>query len=214
MLLIGLLALGCTGEPASNDDGHTGDAPLPLAPAFAAVAGATYDGAFKSTCSVKLDLADAASGNALATTSLAPFDGGLWRALPLSDGTQYKATITWDDCENTPDGTGTFTSSTFSGEPGDLFVLHYDGVDAGFEWMEQGDDHRGGSVHVAIAEGLDPVGVAGALGAVAVGDGDDPTRSYVEWTDDRSVAEVLDELTTSGDITWGEPTWTEKPAWW
>ncbi len=214
IFLTALAVAGCTGEPEPSKDADTGDEPLPQAPAHVAVAGATYDSAFKSTCSVKLDLADAASGNALATTSLAPFDGGLWDALPLVDGQQYKATITWDDCENTPDGTGSFTSSTFSGEPGDLFVLHYDGVDAGFEWMVQGDDHRGGSVHVALAEGVEASAVAGSIGAVAVADSAEPALTYLDWTDDRNVAAVLDDLTGDGTISWGEPTWTEKPAWW
>ena len=204
--------------PPVDEAKETGDTPpieIPLAPAYAAVAGATYASAFKSTCSMRLDLADAASGNALATSGvISGFDGGLWAALPLDEGQQYKATITWDDCENTPDGSGTFTSSTFSGEPGDLFVTHYDGVDAGFEWMEQGDDHLGGSVHVQLVDLDTAAEVAAQLGGSARADDEDETMAFIDWTSDRNVSDLLGSLRQSGDLLWGEPTWVEKPPWW
>ncbi len=213
MLIV--LFLACPPAEEAKDSGDTGPVEIPLAPAYAAVAGATYADAFKSTCSMQLDLVDASSGNALATTGvLSGFDGGLWAALPLTEGQQYAATITWDDCENTPDGSGTFTSSTFSGEPGDLFVSHYDGVDAGFEWMEQGDDHLGGSVHVQLATDGAAASVAAQLGGSTHADPDDETLAFIDWTGDENVADVLGSLRESGELSWGEPTWAEKPAWW
>ncbi|MBM4367656.1 MAG: hypothetical protein FJ102_15700 [Deltaproteobacteria bacterium] len=209
------LFLACPPEEEAKGAGDTGPVEIPLAPAFAAVAGATYQDAFKSTCSMQMDLVDAATGNALATTGvISGFDGGLWAALPLGEGQQYKATITWDDCENTPDGSGTFTSSSFSGEPGDLFVSHYDGVDAGFEWMEQGDAHRGGSVHVKLTSESAAASVAAQLGGTTYADENDDTLAYVDWTGDENVAAVLGSLREGGNLAWGEPTWTEKPAWW
>ncbi len=68
MLIV--LFLACPPAEGDKDSGDTGPVEIPLAPAFAAVAGATYADAFKSTCSMQLDLVDAASGNALATTGV------------------------------------------------------------------------------------------------------------------------------------------------
>ncbi len=189
----------------------------PLAAPWLALAGSTNSGAFKSTCTMSAELTDAADGAAIATVPLSPADGGRWAGVALPDGVQLKATLTWDDCENTPDGTGSFPSSTFSGVDGALFVLHYDGVDAGFEAMTQAVDHLGGQVHAQFVEGTvesDIEALATGLGATVAADTADASFRYLSWTDDQSVADVLAALSGDPIFAWGEPTWVAKPAWW
>lgn len=217
-LIVGVVAflgvVACEPEPEPEDSAEPYVAPL--APAWVAATGSTYAGAFKSTCTISGSIADT-SGGSPTSFELAPADGGQWAGVLLPEGQQVKGTITWTDCENTGDGTGTFESNTFSGEPGDLFVLHYDGVDAGFEWMVQGTDHLSGEVHVQFDPEADDEAVEALiadLGASARADSEDATFSYVAWTEARSVAEVLGALSESELFLWGEPTWVAKPAWW
>lgn len=205
---------GCDTEPEPVDSAAPYVAPL--APAWVVVTGSTYAGAFKSTCTIAGSIADT-SGGAPTTFVLEPADGGRWAGVELPEGAQVKGTIAWTDCENTGDGTGSFESNTFSGEPGDLFVLHYDGVDSGFEWMVQAVDHLGGEVHVQLDPEADAEAVAALvadLGVASRADPEDPAFSYLSWTEARSVGEVLGQLSQSELVLWGEPTWVEKPAWW
>lgn len=207
------LALGCAEEePAPDTD--TGPWVAPLATTFLALAGNTYDGALKSTCTMRADVVSAADGSALASATLEPADGGLWGGLVLPEAEQVKATLTWSDCENTAAGEGTFPSSAFSGEPGDLFVMYYNGVGAGFEWMEQGVDHLGGEVRAQFVEGTEVSSIAEGLGATSVADPDEAAFQRIAWTDERSVGEVLAALTADPAFVWGEPVWVAKPSWW
>ncbi len=93
-------------------------------------------------------------------------------------------------------------------------MSHYDGIDAGFEWMEQGDDHQGGSVHVKLANDGAAATMAAQIGGTTYADEDDETMAYIDWTGSHNVADLLGSLWESGELVWGEPTWTEKPAWW
>lgn len=205
---------GCDTEPEPVDSAEPYVAPL--APAWVAATGSTYRGAFKSTCTISGSIADT-SDDAPTEFVLSSADGGRWAGVALPAGTQVKATIAWSDCENTGDGTGLFESKTFSGGDGDLFVLHYDGVDAGFEWMVQRTDHFGGEVHVQFDPEADDESVAeliAELGLTSRADDEDPTFDYLLWSDAKSVGEVLAALSASELYWWGEPTWVEKPAWW
>ncbi len=210
-----LVLVACVEEEKPADTAEPFVAPL--AAPWLAVTGSTNAGAFKSTCTMSADLTDAADGAAIATVPLSPADGGRWAGVALPDGVQLKATLTWDDCENTPAGTGSFPSSTFSGVDGALFVLHYDGVDAGFETMTQAADHLGGEVHVQFVVGTaegDIEALAASLGGTVRADDEDATFRYLSWTDDQSVADVLSALGADATYAWGEPTWVAKPAWW
>lgn len=187
----------------------------PLAPDWVAVTGSTFDGAFKSTCTISGSIADTEGGSPI-SFFLNPADGGRWAGVALGQSQQMKATITWEDCENT-DGTGQWVSSTFSGGDGDLFVLHYGGVDAEFDWMVQGTDRLGGQVHVQFASDADPADVASLIDGIGLSsapDVDDPTFVWLSWTDTKNVASVLYDLSATELYAWGEPTWVEKPAWW
>lgn len=215
-MLVVLMAVGCAEEaPAADTD--TGPWVAPLATTFLALAGNTYDGALKSTCSMRADVVAATDGAELATATLEPADGGLWGGLVLTEGVQVKATLAWSDCENTSAGEGTFPTSAFSGEPGDLFVLYYNGVGAGFEWMEQGVDHVGGEVRAQFVEGTDSAAVsavAEGLDTTSSADPDEAGFHRLAWTDERSVGEVLSALSGDAAFAWGEPVWVAKPSWW
>lgn len=189
----------------------------PLAPSWFAITGSTYDGAFKSTCTMSAELVGADDSAVIATVPMAPADGGLWAGVELPAGTQVKATLSWNDCENTGAGTGSFPSSTFSGSDGDLFVMHYDGVDAGFEWMVQATDHLGGEVRAQFGERAPAAEIdalVADLGLTSAADPDDATFRILSWTEPTNVADVLGQLSQSELYVWGEPTWVEKPAWW
>lgn len=188
----------------------------PLASPAVAVASPNAVDAFKSTCSVNVVLNDT-NGNTVASMPIIPFKGGRWSGTPIEVGMQLVATMDWVDCENTDDGTGTFTSSTFSGEAGHWFVLHYDGVDAGFEWLVQQVDFEGGSAHVQLAEAAtedEIVAFAESIGVSVAADDADANFRYLAWSDDTSVSSVLVNASASEVVGWCEPTWIEKPAWW
>jgi hypothetical protein len=211
-----LLLAGCT---PVEDSGPADEAPwvAPSAPPWLAIAGNTYDGALKSTCAMSAEFVSAQDGSAVGTVTLDPADGGSWAGVALGEGVQVKATLTWSDCENTPDGDGSFPSNSFSGEPGDLFVLYYNGVGAGFEWMEQAVDHLGGAARVQFVEGTSDGEIdtlAETLGLSVAADPEDATFRTLSWTDDRNVAEVLASCTANPAYAWGEPTWVAKPGWW
>lgn len=215
MSLVGLFLLSCPVEEKAADTGEPFVAPL--AAPWLAITGSANAGAFKSTCTMSAALTAAADGSLIATVPLSPADGGRWAGVALPDGVQLKATLSWDDCENTPDGTGSFPSSTFSGLDGALFVLHYDGVDAGFEAMTQAVDHLGGKVQAQFVEGTtkaDIDALATSVGATVAIDAADATSRTFAWTDDQSVADVLTALSADPGFLWGEPVWVARPAWW
>ena len=158
-----------------------------------------------------------ADGTVVDTITLSPADGGLWAGAPLAEGLQVTAALSWSDCENTSAGEGTFTSSSFSGERGDLFVLYYNGVGSGFEWMEQAVDHLGGELRVQFSSdssGAEIDAIAGESDVAVAADPDDPTFRRLSWTDDRNVTEVLGVLSGEEAFLWGEPVWVLKPGWW
>ena len=204
-------------EPATEQTEETAAAELPpLAAPTVAVASPTSATAFKSTCTADVELVDS-SGTTVADIVMIPFKGGRWGSTTIEPGTQLVATLSWEDCENTDKGTGTFTSSTFSGSEGDLFVLHYDGVDAGFEWMVQREEFEGGAAHVQLAEGAtfaDVRAFADSLGVDASEDSNDATFVNLTWTDVTGVGAVLANAAANDAVGWSEPTWIEKPAWW
>lgn len=213
-VLVGLLA--CEPE-AAPEPGDSAEAELPpLASPAVAFASPTSRDAFKSTCAANLQLVDGA-GTVVTNLLADPFVGGRWTSWPIVAGTQLVATLEWSDCVNTDNGNGTFSSSTFSGEEGDFFAVHYDGVDAGFEWMVQRVDFEGGAVHVQLAEGAtqdDVAAYAQSMGLTHTADPADPTFAFLNWTDTTGVADVLANAGTTESIAWAEPKWIEKPAWW
>jgi hypothetical protein len=216
LALVGLFLAACVEEEAKVED-SAGPFVAPLAPPWLGIAGNTYDGALKSTCEMSGEIVAASDGSLVGTIALDPADGGLWAGMALGEGNQVKGTLSWSDCENTPAGEGSFTSSSFSGEPGDLFVLYYNGVGAGFEWLEQGVDHLGGEVRARFAEGTseaDIAALAGGLDATVEVDPEDETARLLAWTDDRNVVEVLAALSGESTFGWGEPVWVAKPGWW
>ena len=215
LIVLAAVLGACDPEVKDTDTGEVWVAPA--AAPWVSLAGATVSGAFKSTCTMSMDVVDKADGALLATVPLAPADGGRWAGMELPEGKQVTGTLSWNDCENTADGTGSFESSTFSGNAGDLFVLHYDGVDAGFEYMVQATDHLGGEVHAQFDPDAIPSEVDGlieGLGLTQRTDEADATFRYLSWTDATSVADVLASLSQDERFVWGEPTWVAKPAWW
>lgn len=209
-----VLAAACATEPTDTGD----EAPYvaPLAPPWVAITASTFDGAFRSTCTMAGSVRDS-GGNEIATLSMDPADGGLWAGTAVAPDTQLKLVMSWNDCVNNDNGTGEFESSTFSGGDGDLFVAHYNGSTKGFEWMVQATDHVGGEIHVQFdknAMGKEIDAVAESLDVLSEPDDADETFRYFSWTDTRSVVEVLDALRAEPLFLWGEPTWVAQPSWW
>lgn len=213
-LLISVL-VACEPPPEESIDTGTPFV-APLAVPTVAVVSPTAADSFKSTCAMTLELVDS-NGATVESVPVVGFKGGHWAAVSVGEGVQHKATIAWDDCENTEAGTGSFTSSTFSGEPGDLFAVHYDGVDADFEWMQQAEEFEGAAAHVQFVEGTTAeqvAEIAATLDVAAEIDAEDASFYNLSWTDDTSVAAVLTTLAGDEAFSWGEPKWIEKPAWW
>lgn len=217
-LIVALVLLGaCT--PADTDTGTETPYVAPLAPPWVAITASTFDGAFRSDCTMGAVVTDA-DGNEVSTLTLAPADGGLWTGVALDPDQQRKLTMTWADCVNNDNGTGEFTSSTFSGTDGDLFVAHYNGSTKNFEWMQQGIDHLGGEVHATFYKNSSTSELDDLAASLDVESRDDGTddkggiRRYFSWTDTRNVVEVLDGLRASELYLWGEPTWVAQPSWW
>ncbi len=215
VVALGLLAGCAEPEPPAKED--TGPWVAPLATTYMAVAANTYTGALKSTCVMSAEVVSATDSSVIASIMLDPADGGRWAGMVLTEGVQVKATLNWSDCENTSAGEGTFPSSVFSGEPGDLFVLYYNGVGAGFEWLVQAEDHLGGEVRAQFVEGTESAAIealAADLDATTAADPDEAGFHRLAWSDTRSVAEVLAALSSQEAFLWGEPVWVAKPGWW
>lgn len=214
ILLVPVVLAACATDAEPTDTGEPWVAPL--AAPFVAITASTFDGAFRSTCTMAGSVIDA-DGNEVSSITLDPADGGFWAGVVLDPGEQRKIVLSWNDCVNNDNGTGEFTSGVFSGQDGDLFVAHYNGSTSGLEWMVQGTDHLGGEVHaqfdpdVTVAD-IDDF-VAG-LGLASEPDPDDESFRFLSWTDTTNVVDVLASLRGNENFFWGEPAWVAQPSWW
>jgi hypothetical protein len=207
-----LLLLACNPKVELTDTG-----PIPdLGDPYVAIVAAVDPGLLRSDCTVSLDLFEAGSAEPAASVSVGAA-GREWVGAMLTGGVQYTATGRWTDCTNTDRGTGDFTSSTFSGVDGDLFLFRYDGVTAAFESLQQREDFEGGAVTVSFIEGTsaaDAQEVALATGVEEASLPEGSTEWTLRWTQDLAVGEVLSTLSASDLYRAGSPVWIREPEWW
>jgi hypothetical protein len=207
-----LLLLACNPKVDLGDSAVIPD----LGDPYVAIVAAVDPGLLKSTCVLSLDLLDAGTGDVAASVSVGA-GGREWVGTQLQGGVQYTATGRWSDCTNTDRGTGEFSSSTFSGVEGDLFLFRYDGVNAAFESLVQREDFEGGGVSAAFAEGAsatDVEALAAAAGAEEAAQADGSSDWTLRWTDATPVGAVLTSLSASSLYVSGAPIWIRQPEWW
>lgn len=195
-----------------GDDTGKGDEVVYAEPALAMML-STSPGYLRSTCSFGVDLKDGNSGETLWSAEAAG-QGQEWVATTIELGRLYVATAWWDYCSDYDEGTGTYDSTSFSANDGDLFVFHYDGLDTAFETLAQEVDYYGGKLDVELVSGADGAALASAAG-VSGAEGEETDHWDFTWSDDTNVAEVLSTLTIDDNYLSGTPLWVrDQPSWW
>lgn len=202
------LLLGCDPGDDTGKDGATVYAEPSLAMMLS-----TSPGYLRSTCTFGVDLKDGNSGETLWSAST-DGQGQEWLATTIELGRLYVASAWWDFCNNYETGTGTLDSTSFSANDGDLFLFHYDGIDAAFDSMAQEIDYYGGKLDVELVSGSDGAALASAAG-VSGAAGDETDHWDFTWSDDTNIAEVLATLTIDDNYLAGTPLWVrDEPTWW
>lgn len=177
------------------------------------IVAAVSPGYLRSTCTIGIELYDVET-QALAAEAGIEAQGREWTGVALDGVVQYTATGSWDDCTTTDLGTGTFESTTFSGQQGDFFLFRYDGVTAAFETLVQREDFEGGVALVTFAEGADVQAVAEAHGLEAEVISSGSLQYELTWSDTTPVGEVLGALSPEDAFVEGQPVWIRQPDWW
>ncbi len=211
------LLLACTGKVDLKDSGVIPD----LGDPYVAIVASINPGQLQSTCAVTLTLLEQATGAVAAEVSLG-VQGREWVGTLLEGEVLYSAVGAWSECTRTPEGReGSFSSGTFSGQAGDLFVFRFDGDNAGFDTLVQRDDYAGGVVDVTFVAGTPQATVDALVGGTSVtaassgNDADGNPVYRLSWTDETPVGEVLTRMSAAEAYYSGTPVWiAERPEWW
>ncbi|MDP2312054.1 MAG: hypothetical protein Q8P41_04050 [Pseudomonadota bacterium] len=174
-------------------------------------------GYLRTDCTIGVDLYEVGV-ETLAASSTLYAQGGEWTGVQLGGTTQYTAEANWEGCTTLAStGTGSFSSSTFSGVAGDLFLFRYDGVTAAFETLVQRDDFKGGEALVTFVDESTSAEVAALAESIGV-DADlvsTGSKQYeIHWDDTKAVAAVLAAFSEDDLYYDGQPVWITEPEWW
>jgi len=194
------------------DTADTGEAPPEdLGDPYLAMVAAVDPGILLSTCTFAVDvLTDGVSIGGEQINAA----GGEWVGVQLDGEASYTASGAWTDCtELNP--TGQVTSGSFSGIAGYLFVLWYNGANAGYTSLFQTEDFYGGLAEIELDAAADPAGVeaiAADLGVTLVlreGATYDAT-----FPTEVPVGKVLAAFSRDPAFIQGSPAWIARPYWW
>jgi hypothetical protein len=189
----------------------------PLGEPYAAIFAATDPGYLRDECELGVELFESGSDTAAFSQSFRA-QGGEWAGVAIGAEIQYTAEATWDDCTTLAStGTGTFTSGTFSGSAGDMFLFRYDGVNGAYEVIVQREDFEGGRALITFvdtATSADVQTLAGEIGVQAELVSTAGKEYEISWESARSVGSVLAAFADDNIYLEGGPVWIEVPDWW
>lgn len=207
------LLLACAGKDDSAQ-GDTGPEEVLLAPPWFVLIAPVAHGTLKSTCTLGVEVYDNDAPEVVVDSVSFNARGDEWHGFPIEAGRTYRADLSWDECWNAGEETGTYESSIFSTEEGAMVVAWYTGSLMGVNVFIQEEDYRGGQGTVTLDEDGDPatlIAAAQALGVTTSGSGPDFELSF---SGDLPVAEVMTGLTTVEGWLGGTPDWRRQPDWW
>lgn len=211
-MLLSLL-LACSGKDDSGPV-DTGPDEVLLAPPWLVLVAPVEHGTLKSTCELGVSVVDNDAPDVVVDEVTVNARGDEWNGFPIDAGRTYRATISWSECWNAGEETGTYESSIFSTEPGALVIAWYTGSLMGVNVFIQEEDFRGGRATATFDEDADPAAVIAAaesLGAATSGEGPDYALTF---RGDVSVGEVFTGLTAVEGWLGGTPDWRTVPDWW
>lgn len=228
-----LFALACT-DPSTKPDTSFDDGSAPMDSAvdtsaqdtsppaargapFLGLTAATSGSVLLDSCTLHVDVVDAATGTAVTSATLVA-DGRDWSGVALPAAQQLRATATATGCTSRPDP-APFTSGTFSGDEGVFMVFWYTSVNLGYSALVENPetgDYIGGVVQVRAADGttdaqMDAVAAAVSTRANSLGEG----RWAIAIDDThRPIGEVLAALDAHPEVVEASPVWVAEPSWW
>ena len=193
-------------EPVPADTEPEPEAPL--ADLWVGIVAPVADNLFNTTCTLTVDVYDAAGEMVVATSTIGA-RGGEWTGVRVPPDTQYMGIGSWSSCNNSPNGTGSFESALFSGVAGDSFIFRYDGTTSAFEYLQQRADFYGGHAVATFEEGTDVATLFADRNPTAEG-----AEWTFDWMDTTPVGEVLATLSADPQYVSGGPVWIVQPEWW